>query len=429
MVACCSLLASAQKVYFIYLQTEDQTPFYLRMGDKIYSSAASGYLILPNLTDSTYYMSFGYAKSNEPEAKFSVAVNQGDRGFLIKKFEDGPALFDLEELSVVKANESAKDNTVYTTKTDNFSNLLSKAAGDPSLVKVPVQKKEEPVKTQPQKTEEVLAKEGDIKKEEAKPLAKATLDSPTVVVTSPTVESAAPVTTTTTADVKTTTDSVLYSVTLPQNTQQETAAASQPMSKEKTVAATIPYSPSTVVRRAESSTTEGFGVVFYDKYEDQTDTIRILIPAAKVKLVSETETKPASDVMLTKEKVDSVVGADITQPEKSITAEKGSQKTESMPSSCANIASEKDFLKLRKRMASKETDESMVDEAKKEFRNKCFTVEQVKYLGGLFLTSAGRYQFFDAAYTHVSDMKNFASLQAQLSDEYYIKRFKALIGE
>ena len=428
LVACFSIMASAQKVYFIYLQTEDQSPFYVRMGDKIYSSAASGYLVLPNLTDSTYYMSLGYARSNEPETKFSVVVNQGDRGFLIKKFEDGPALFDFEEMSVVKANESAKDNTVYTTKTDNFSNLLSKAASDPSLVKVPVQKKEEPVKAQPQKNETGLAKEADVKKEEVKPLEKPTADATTVEASATATAAAPPETTAPAADVKTTLVSNSDSSAMQQNVQQETTV-SQPVSKEETVAEAGFYKPTTIVRRAESSTTEGFGVVFYDKSESHTDTIRILIPAAKVKLVSETETKPSSDEMLTKEKVDSVVSVATPQPEKNASTEKTSPQAESVASICSNSASEKDFLRLRKKMAAKESDESMIDEAKKEFKNKCFTVEQIKYLGGLFLTSAGRYQFFDAAYTHVSDAKNFATLQSQLNDEYYIKRFKALIGE
>ena len=36
---------NAQKVYFIYLQTDNQQPFYARMGEKIYNSTTAGYLI------------------------------------------------------------------------------------------------------------------------------------------------------------------------------------------------------------------------------------------------------------------------------------------------------------------------------------------------------------------------------------------------
>jgi hypothetical protein len=47
----------------------------------------------------------------------------------------------------------------------------------------------------------------------------------------------------------------------------------------------------------------------------------------------------------------------------------------------------------------------------------------------LVLTSAGKYQFFDAAYLHVSDQENFSSLQSEIKDDYYLKRFRALAGE
>jgi hypothetical protein len=80
-------------------------------------------------------------------------------------------------------------------------------------------------------------------------------------------------------------------------------------------------------------------------------------------------------------------------------------------------------------MAAENTDEAMVAEAKKFFKSKCFTTEQVKNLSALFLTSAGKYQFFDAAYLHVNDQEQFSTLESEIKDDYYLKRFKALIGE
>ena len=80
-------------------------------------------------------------------------------------------------------------------------------------------------------------------------------------------------------------------------------------------------------------------------------------------------------------------------------------------------------------MAGKLTDELMVDEAKKLFKKQCFTTEQIRNLSALFLTSAGKYQFFDAAFTSVSDKNNFPSLESEIKDAYYLKRFKALVGE
>jgi hypothetical protein len=80
-------------------------------------------------------------------------------------------------------------------------------------------------------------------------------------------------------------------------------------------------------------------------------------------------------------------------------------------------------------MASKTNDETMIDEAKKYFRYGCFSTGQIKNLSVLFLTASGKYQFFDAAHRHISDLDEFSTLQSELKDEYYLKRFKALIGE
>ena len=78
-------------------------------------------------------------------------------------------------------------------------------------------------------------------------------------------------------------------------------------------------------------------------------------------------------------------------------------------------------------MASETTDEKMIDEGKRIFKTKCFSTVQVRNLSALFLTDAGKYKFFDAAYSFVSDLGNFQSLQSELKDDYYIKRFKAMI--
>jgi hypothetical protein len=78
-------------------------------------------------------------------------------------------------------------------------------------------------------------------------------------------------------------------------------------------------------------------------------------------------------------------------------------------------------------MAAETTDDNMITEARKYFKTKCFTTAQLKNLGTLFLNDAGKYKFFDAAYTYVSDADQFSSLQSELKDEYYINRFKAML--
>lgn len=420
-----SFVGSAQKVFFLYLQTDDQTPFYVRMADKIYSSSTYGYVIIPNLRDSNYQFGLGFAKSTQPETRFAVSINQNDKGYLVKNFSEGLSLFDLQDLSIVKAVSSNKDNTVYETKTDKFSAVLSKAADDPGLLRVPVAKKEEPKKPTDEIKEVVTAK-----KEEPK----ITTELPKDTAVAPTTETAK-------ANLEKK-EVVPQTTTEPSTTVQTTSQVDKkPEIKETTNnidSQVAEYKPSTIVRRAESSTTEGFGVVFLDKMENRTDTIRILIPPSKSKIDADAQTASLSEIEKRNEspvteseppKAEKKVEADPSPTV--ITQEEPNAKTavKSNSTNCKDNASEKDFMKLRKNMAAKENDEAMIDEAKKIFRNKCFTVEQLRYLSTLFLTSAAKYQFFDAAYNYVSDRSNFNSLQAEIKDEYYLKRFKALVGE
>jgi hypothetical protein len=78
-------------------------------------------------------------------------------------------------------------------------------------------------------------------------------------------------------------------------------------------------------------------------------------------------------------------------------------------------------------MAALNGNEEMIDAAKKYFKGVCFSTAQIKNLSTLFLDDAGKYSFFDAAYKYVSDIENFASLQSELKDPYYINRFKAML--
>lgn len=420
--ACWFAMASAQKVYFLYLQSDDQTPFYVKMGDKIHSSAASGYLILPNLTDGNYTFGLGFAKSSAAEATFSIVINQNDKGYIIKNFNDGLALFDVQDLSLVKANSSQQDNKAFETKTDKFSTVLSKAANDPGLLKVPVAKKEEPAKPKPAEKEPVIT----AKIEETKPVEQPSTD--TANTQAQTTETARteppkqePITATITTDTITT-----------QTVANETKGpAVQPLQQEKTEVVepqSSLYKPSVVSRYSESSTTEGFGVIYFDKKEEGTDTIRILIPSPKVKLVADTEMASATEVQTKIDVIDAPVEAKKKEVENS-PKENISPTAAVNQSNCKSIASDKDFLKLRKKMASKDNNDAMLDEARREFRSKCYSVEQVRNLSTLFLTSASKYQFFDIAYYYVSDKNNFASLGSEIKDEHYTKRFKALIGE
>jgi Domain of unknown function (DUF4476) len=443
-----SLVATSQKVYFIYIQSETDQPFFVKMNDKVNSSTGSGYLILSKLRDTSYNFSIGFPQNKWPEQSFSITVNKNDHGYLLKNFgEKGWGLFDLQTLAVQMSSAATKKTeTVVIPENKDvsaFTDILSKAADDPSLKEKSVQpkveeKKPETIIQEVTKKEEpkaevkepVIIKPVDVepavvKKEEPKAEVKQTViakpievaEKPDIKKEEPKVEVKEPV------------------VAKPVDVIEKSVVKGE----VKAIPAEE-YKKSVITKKSESSTTEGFGLVFLDDYNNGIkDTIRLLIPNPKP-IVGVVKEEPKEE-----KKFLEITTAEAPKTEQQKTqieppSAKKEKTIEAIPvaneipgvkptvkNKCVSIADESDFFKLRKKMAAAESDDEMISEANKNFKVKCFTVQQVKNLGSLFLSDAGKYKFFDAAYTFVSDTENFSSLQVELKDEYYINRFKAML--
>jgi hypothetical protein len=169
-----------------------------------------------------------------------------------------------------------------------------------------------------------------------------------------------------------------------------------------------------VTQRSEASSTEGHGIVFVDKQNDgRVDTIRIMIPNTKP-LVTAKEPERRDEKRFIEINADTVKTV-LTKPVDVVT------------NSCKEQATESDFIKLRKKMALADGDEDMLGEAKKYFKLKCFTTAQIRSLGSMFLNDGARYKFFDSGYGYVSDASNYSSLQSEITDPYYVNRFRAML--
>ena len=388
-IICVHFVLKAQKTYFVYLQSESATPFYVKMAGKIQSSTAEGYLILPKLKDSTYLITIGQpGKQDEP--KFTITVSRGDRGFLIKNFNESLGLFDLQTLAVYKpiTVENAAPQTVA--KTDNFTKLLAKAADDTTLLTQSVVVAQTNEKPKEKKPEEVVVKEESKDPETVKPS-----NSNTVPTFSPSK------------------DSIV---------QQEPVISSKEEIKREDAPQKIEeeFKRSIITKKKESSTSEGFGLVFLDAYNGQVDTVDLIIPNSKIIGPDSTEKQPTEKkqcLEINEIKKDTVTSK---TNETSATAKQKAQ--------CVSLSTDDDFFKLRRDMAAKSNEDEMRAQAKKYFKGKCYRTEQIKFLSTLFLTDEGKYRFFDAAYMHVSDQEKFTSLQSEIIDSYFVNRFKALIA-
>lgn len=423
-----SFSLQAQKVYFIYLQTDDRQPFYARMGEKIYNSTSSGYLILSNLRDSNYSLNIGIQGSQVPDQPYSLTVNKKDQGFLIKNFGDkGWGLFNLTTMATIMpaSNSISQVQTVKTEKREDnaFTNLLAKVADDSTIkerpiIEKPVEQKTDVAAVNTEKKEEVKNDAKEIVPSKEEDIKKGIIIAPVVINEKPKADS--PVVkeqvqeSNNAAQMKE--DSIsAEKIKEAELLKQEELRKQDSIEKATTQVITeVEYKRSIVKLKSESSTTTGIGLVFLDLLPDGvTDTIRVLIPP-DIKKTAPIQTNQEEKKFLDIPPVDSVT-----------------KETAAMPAiksnKCKVVANEDDFYKLRKKMAGEKNDDDMISEARKTFKTKCFSTVQIRNLSSLFLTDESKYKFFDAAYQYVSDLENFSSLQSALNEEYFINRFKAMI--
>lgn len=418
----------AQKVYFIYLQTDNQQPFYVRLGERILNSASNGYLIVPNLRDSTYSMRVGISGSQQPDQLYSLTVNRKDQGFIIKDFgEKGWGLFNINSMAVImpQTTQQAIVQAVKTEKRESnpFTDLLAKAADDSTIKEKPIvikaeEKKPETINPQVEKKEEIktdsinniFTKSQETKKE---------IEVPAITVKEIPIktDSIIKIESEIKKPEKIKTDSVIQIPVTKEENKVKDSVEIEKLEEKPLDVSTVEsgvYKRSEVKLKSESSTTMGIGLIFLDILsEDRTDTIKILIPP--------TVTKQS--------------GVEIKQEEKRfLDIPAGDTSSSQMPKVisgnqviCRETATEEDFINLRRKMVGESNDDAMISEAKKVYKTKCFTTQQIKNLSSLFLIDESKYKFFDASYGVVIDPANFSTLESELKDSYFVNRFKAML--
>ncbi len=235
------MFSKAQQVHFVYLQTEGGQPFYVKINNKVISSSYAGYLILPKLTDGDYKLSVGFPKNEFPEEDYQISVNNQNEGFLLKNFDKGWGLFNLESFNVIMgSNSNSNSNTAAVSskklQDDPFSKMLANVVKDSSILQ-----KAEPVKAEP-----VINK----------------VDSATIAKTDSAVNK----------------DSAINKI-----------------DSNITVAETpSPFSPPAVLLSKKNK--DGLEAIYIDRNEGVNDTIRIFIPAEKQFVKIETPVEKAKHI-------------------------------------------------------------------------------------------------------------------------------------
>ena len=383
-----SFAGLAQNFRFIYLQTENQKSFYVKMGGQSVHLASSGYIIIPSLSEGSYSITIGFPQSTLPELLLSVVLNEADAGYLIKNDVDqGLYVVDLQTMKFVATERQwpvAKSRSVVKSN-DGFARILAEVVNDSSINEIPILTKYET----PPKVDEIKT-----------------------VITEP-VRSE--------TDIRPTT--------------------------EIAVAENV----ATISKLEQRNTSEGLLITYLDNADTVKvfmPVSKVIIPVAREEtkdtlIVTKKETEPGKDVrfidmelqnpnqqadsgalkkddfVITEKKNLAAISSEMNQKDSIVRLKRDA--------ACKKTATQTDFLNLRKKMAAEKTEAAMRMLAGKQFVSICFNTDQIKNLGVLFTTEEERYKFYVAAYPYVSDVANFRKLGSQLADIYYISRFKAMV--
>jgi hypothetical protein len=330
-----STVVWAQTNHFLYIQTANKSPFYVKMNGDLLSSTESGYLIIPQVIDDEINMSIGFVKKQWPEQQYRLGLNGKDRGLNVQFRENG--LWDLVDLQTSEVILTAdKMPAQVEPPTDEFSRVLAEISNEKGTAYSGINNKSISAGQQ--------------------------------------IE-------------------LVYSL-LYKNRRKMIFIL-----KEKTTAQKI-----------------------------VTDTVEIDLDYRDAEMI-ERENKEREEKE--KRSLDSIQNAQMktvnTDSVKLIAVMAKETKEPIRFTACKQVAEEKDFMQLRKKMAGADTELDMLDEAGKAFKKKCYTTEQLRNLSMLILQDDNRYRFFELAYPVVTDKNNFALLQTLLNGDQNIERFKALI--
>jgi hypothetical protein len=166
-----------------------------------------------------------------------------------------------------------------------------------------------------------------------------------------------------------------------------------------------------ITKLYEKENKDGLDQIYVDATSAKTDTISIFIPYSKTNVAIDT---------IKQAKAEPVV--EHTMESKNIDA----AAPVILANNCLNKASESDVANFSSQIQATLTLKNKLKLANTVLKEKCFTVNQVKRLGVLFLNESGKFNFYKLAQTAVSDSKNFALLEKELLDVKLKEEFKAL---
>lgn len=465
----------ADNNHFIYIQAKAKQPFYVILNKKVYSSSSIGYLIIPKLTDGSYDLRIGFPQAQAPEQNFTCVVKGGDAGYSLEKGEDGKlGLLNLQSKKFIASSSQTTLEDQYAaagTKVDEaadkvadkvadkagetkdqakeagsnaFSEMLSSATGDPTL-NTPAKAPKAVLAGQAEKTSTQVEDFGKDPEADSKAIAEAAIDEnlkPSEDVTSDLSKTFGVIKSGQEHSRKGTamtfvmfnsrsTDTVKILVPHSETTEAEdktTGVAPTPISKKESLALfanteedsfNVDSQDALAERRKErKKKREEKKFVDLGNSDQARDTQGEDVKGAVDNPFYNKSAGDADEEQGTTRKKRQQ--AETQQADQEVTA------AQAQAVQCDPLT-DKNFQKMQKKMIARNNDNDMIAIVDKYIDGKCLTTSQVKTLGGLFLSDAGRYALYHDTYSHVTDKQNFPSLESQLLDNYFKKRFKQIL--
>ena len=481
--------AKAQPFHYIYIQTEDKQPFYVRAKEKIYSSSESGSLTISKLIEGDFIFSIGFPKNSWPVQKYKITISQKDVGLILKKSTDNLwSLFNLQSLQLIPSLDATGNPITNNTKND-FSSLLAQVSNMPLDLQVKNQADTSRKRTElihvdsndsiaafliNNKTSSSLVLDSINKKDtintvfnsnvegvKKKDTIKSTTENMQVNTISPPVIAINPPVIIT--------DPIQNPI---HSTRADTAILSE---KKQSIADTIKnkvYAIDSLKKslnfieniaiqqpklNADSFVTSSKPTLQIDSSSRKDSILIPTITSNTYNTTVNNNPPSAKDTTILNSKIESAVSAaqidsmlikdtaaissDVNRKDsmdglKSTVKARDTQKGDSsvnlselgnIKKNCPFLASDSDFIQLRRDMTNEDGESRMVSSALAFFRKKCFTTAQIKNLAVLFLQDDSRLLFLEMAYSSTSDIEHFGSLQSLLIEEKNINSFKSLL--
>lgn len=132
----CAWDVRTQDVHFIYIQTELNEPFYVKLNNQVISSSAGDYLIVPKLPAAVYSVTVGSIFGSFEAFSFQADVKESDAGYIIKTGEERRwylvNLVTSEPVQIEKQVLQGNGDKMVKAG-DEFARMLAEVVNEPSL--------------------------------------------------------------------------------------------------------------------------------------------------------------------------------------------------------------------------------------------------------------------------------------------------------